>query len=108
MEDRHQKTAYPLRMPDELRGRLEESAKQVGRSLNSEIVARLERSLEPGMSDYDAMDVLSMIDRITAESAKHGVQVKVEFLRSPESILEAAKKSGHLPQNATLADLEKS
>lgn len=45
MEDRHQKTAYPLRMPDDMRSRLEKSASAIGRSLNAEIVARLEQSL---------------------------------------------------------------
>jgi hypothetical protein len=44
MNDRHQKTAYPLRMPDDLRTQLEKSAHEVGRSLNSEIVARLQQT----------------------------------------------------------------
>lgn len=46
MADRHQAQAYPLRLPDELKSRIAEEAKASGRSLNAEIVARLEGSLE--------------------------------------------------------------
>jgi len=44
MNDRHQTPSYPLRMPDELRRRLEEAAEESGRSVNAEIVARLQQS----------------------------------------------------------------
>lgn len=46
MNDRHQQKPYPLRMSDELRGRLEEAAENGNRSLHSEIVARLQKSFE--------------------------------------------------------------
>lgn len=39
-----QPPSYPLRMPQELRERLAEVAKKSGRSMNAEIVARLEES----------------------------------------------------------------
>lgn len=38
---------YGLRMPPELREKLEAAARQSARSLNAEIVRRLEESLEP-------------------------------------------------------------
>lgn len=41
-----QPPSYPLRMPQELREQLAEVAKQSGRSMNAEIVARLEQSLQ--------------------------------------------------------------
>ncbi|MDL5036855.1 Arc family DNA-binding protein [Comamonas sp. Y6] len=50
-------TPYPLRMPDDLRSRLEEAATQGNRSLHAEIVSRLEQSLErsePTGSAYNA------------------------------------------------------
>ncbi|MGH8436877.1 MAG: Arc family DNA-binding protein [Pseudomonas sp.] len=46
MSDRHAISPYPLRMPDALRTALESSAKEVGRSLHAEIIARLERTLQ--------------------------------------------------------------
>lgn len=47
MTDRHSIHPYPIRMPIELRVQLEEWAKNGNRSLHAEIIARLERSLEP-------------------------------------------------------------
>lgn len=46
MEDRHQIAPYPLRMSAELRKRLEDEAQKGNRSLNAEIVQRLEWALE--------------------------------------------------------------
>jgi hypothetical protein len=46
MSDRHSFPPYSLRMPVELREHLESAAKQNHRSLNAEIVARLEASTE--------------------------------------------------------------
>jgi hypothetical protein len=53
--DRHQQKPYPLRMPAELREALEETAKSNGRSVNAEIVARLQESLTPEapLIDFD-------------------------------------------------------
>lgn len=52
MEDRPRTTPYPLRMPDDLRYKLEIAAKEGNRSLHAEIVARLEGSLN-GFIDRD-------------------------------------------------------
>jgi hypothetical protein len=41
-------TPYGLRMPRELKGTLDTAARRNGRSLNSEIVARLEASVQVG------------------------------------------------------------
>lgn len=47
MTGKHQQQSYPLRMSDELRERLEEAARESGRSMNAEIVARLQASFVP-------------------------------------------------------------
>lgn len=44
MDEKPRTTPYPLRMHDDLRAKLEESAKAGSRSLHAEIVARLEAS----------------------------------------------------------------
>lgn len=43
--------ALNLRLPDELHAQLRELAEREHRSLNAEIVARLERSLKGGSAD---------------------------------------------------------
>jgi len=50
MTDRHQQKPYPLRMPNELRARLEEAAQEGSRSLHAEIVTRLQASFETATS----------------------------------------------------------
>lgn len=44
MNDRHVISPYPIRMPQELRDRLEKSAKDGSRSLHAEIIGRLQAS----------------------------------------------------------------
>lgn len=44
MSDRHSISPYPIRMPHDLRERLEASAKSGNRSLHAEIIARLAAS----------------------------------------------------------------
>ncbi|MBB6579588.1 hypothetical protein HNP33_003702 [Comamonas odontotermitis] len=48
MTDRHQQKPYPLRMPDDLRAKLEDAAKEGSRSLHAEILARLDDSFSGG------------------------------------------------------------
>lgn len=45
MSDRHTISPYPIRMPSDLRSRLEERARKGARSLHAEIIARLEETL---------------------------------------------------------------
>lgn len=47
MSDRHQSQAYPLRLPEDLKAKVAESAKANGRSFNAEVAARLQQSFEP-------------------------------------------------------------
>jgi hypothetical protein len=53
MSDRHQQTPYSLRIPDDLRARLEAAAKKNGRSLNFEIADRLKKSF--AMPDFSGV-----------------------------------------------------
>lgn len=45
MSETKQRAPYPLRMPDEMRDALKDAAKKNDRSLNAEIVARLDMTL---------------------------------------------------------------
>lgn len=54
-------TQHKLRMPPELKEKLFESAKDMNRSLNAEIVARLEESFDELDDDYeDALSYASL------------------------------------------------
>lgn len=56
MSDRHALPPYSLRMPQELREQLDSAAKANRRSLNAEIVARLDESFAPRtMDDIEAV-----------------------------------------------------
>jgi len=72
MEDRHQITPYPLRVPPELRKRLEEAARDGGRSLNAEIVARLEQSFEPRESAIVIEDLEALLTRALEQIKAQG------------------------------------
>lgn len=58
MSDRHVLPPYSLRMPSELREMLELSAREAKRSLNAEIVARLEDSFSNTISASEPMRVI--------------------------------------------------
>lgn len=58
-------TPFGLRLLPELRARVEEAARQSKRSLNAEIVARLEASFSDILSsDEDFVDVISEIEKL--------------------------------------------
>ena len=64
MSDRHTIQPYPLRLQPELRTALEQAAKQRGRSLHAEIVARLEDTMRP---TSEMAQLLSRLEQIAAE-----------------------------------------
>ncbi|BCB62238.1 hypothetical protein HaloA020_29390 [Halomonas sp. A020] len=103
MSDKQQKAPYPLRMPDEMRDQLKECAHNNRRSLNAEIVARLELSLleeahlgasmegpdyddeedkfEPIYLDVSEDELAKMLSRVHKDflnklKKEHGVKIK--------------------------------
>ena len=65
MEEKSRPIPYPLRMPDELRTKLESSAKDGSRSLHAEIVARLSESFQGlGPGDDSAALILDQATTI--------------------------------------------
>lgn len=73
MSEKKQQTAYPLRMPQALREQLESSAVERKRSVNAEIVARLEQSFagepeRPALSQHEAaIHTLAMLYKETLD-----------------------------------------
>lgn len=93
---------YIVRFPDGMRDEIAASAKANNRSMNAEIIARLEKSFNP-ISDEG--DVMRAVRAIGEYSSKFNVDVSVNFSKSPQGILADAIKSGTLPADATLADI---
>jgi hypothetical protein len=60
---------FVLRMPDGMREQLREIAKKSGRSMNAEIVARLERTLEAGAPDHQELKTLRAATELALASA---------------------------------------
>jgi hypothetical protein len=86
MTDRHQRTAYPLRLPDDVREELQKSADEIGRSLNAEIVARLKRTI-----DQDNPKMWPLSDLIDPQRAHLRTLETSEIPNPDRYILEAIK-----------------
>jgi hypothetical protein len=64
---------FQVRMPDGLRDRIAEAAKANGRSMNAEIVFRLEESFgEAHIEQAKTRDWTAMVDEVVAALRKNG------------------------------------
>lgn len=70
MKSDHHRSQY--RLPDELYERLRKAAEASGRSLNSELVARLESSFQPTIVEQMTPLLDAMTERIVEEINKRG------------------------------------
>ena len=96
MTDRHQQKPYPLRMPDELRTRLEDASKKGSRSLHAEIIARLEASFSESSASMSAAswppEMLKELERLFDEKLG-GVKAVIDTGNGlKETTLVAAKR----------------
>lgn len=67
---------YGLRLPPDLKERVQEAAKAANRSMNAEIVARLGASFEDQTAPTVTPEVVSQIISLTVESAvKHVIDL---------------------------------
>lgn len=94
MEEKPRTTPYPLRMPDDLRAKLEGSAKSGARSLHAEIIGRLERSFTAGEE----------IEGLAFESAFEATGLKREVERLGKLLEERESKARQSPSADEIAD----
>lgn len=66
--DQSSSLPYPVRLPESLKARLQASARRESRSLQAEILARLEASFAgpPTVNGLTAEDLLTRVDRYVA------------------------------------------
>ncbi len=69
---KHLGVAYNLRLPQELKDKIAASAKELNRSMNADIVARLEKSFEPEINTTETFEFEAMkrIHKRQAEELK--------------------------------------
>ncbi|MCF5725499.1 Arc family DNA-binding protein [Pseudomonas syringae] len=77
MNDRHAISPYPVRMPNELRKRLDESARNGSRSLHAEIISRLEESF--ASRDLRQVGMIELADALIERGREKGISVEVTF-----------------------------
>lgn len=58
---KHLGVAYNLRLPPELKDKIAESAKELNRSMNADIVARLEQSFEQKFGDLESVPLEKLL-----------------------------------------------
>lgn len=93
---------FKLRMPADLRERIEESAKEAKRSLNAEIVARLEGSLMDKLPPQTLIPATKAKELASASRQKISSVIKT---RVAESVSRAIK-FGHASTEIEVRDLE--
>lgn len=74
---------FPLRLPDGMRDRIKESAEAAGRSMNAEIILRLERSLLLDSADTVRQGVRMHQNDMSAEALEH-LKRAIELLSPSE------------------------
>ena len=79
---KHLGVAYNLRLPQELKDKIAESAKELNRSMNADIVARLEQSFEkPITTEHEVNDLRELLKE-SIENNKKYFQMIEEILKN--------------------------
>lgn len=96
-------TQYNLRWPDELKEKIAQSAKEHNRSMNADIVARLEKSFEPESLPMDVVAYMAQMENMIhllqqqAQKTDQILEMVLSDIDNPtpiqKEILELIKKS---------------
>ncbi|MEQ1086519.1 Arc family DNA-binding protein [Acinetobacter seifertii] len=107
MSTRDTGTQHKLRMPPELKEKLFESAKDMNRSLNAEIVARLEKSFEEDIEKYeDALKNAKLEFLLKELTLRMGV-FKITVSSTEDEYLQRQKEIEEMKRKELLKDDKK-
>ncbi|EKU51392.1 Arc-like DNA binding domain protein [Acinetobacter sp. WC-323] len=81
---KHLGVAYNLRLPQELKDKIAESAKELNRSMNADIVARLEQSFEKPISSEQEINDLRELLKQSIENNTEYFRIITELLKKSE------------------------
>ena len=79
MATTRQQNSYPLRMPEELRKQYEERAKANGRSVNAEIIATLQHSMNAQNVELSQVASAVLLDEVIA---RYGAKLQIVMPKS--------------------------
>lgn len=65
---------FMLRLPDGMRKRIADAAEESSRSMNGEIVARLQESFEPNIASLTWIDLVKILEQ---EAQKRGARIRI-------------------------------
>lgn len=68
---------FIIRLPEGMREQIAASAKESGRSMNSEVVARLQASYEP--PSLASLSWVELFKLLQAEAKKHGAEININI-----------------------------
>jgi len=78
---KHLGVEYKVRMPQELKDKIAESAKELNRSMNADIVARLEQSFEKPISSENEVNDLRELLKQSIDNNKEYFKMITELLK---------------------------
>ena len=79
----NQKPSFPLRLPDSTKEHLQAAAQKIGRSMNAEIVARLQESMPGGTGMMVSMEWTDLVALLHQEAAKRGTPIAIVIAPPP-------------------------
>lgn len=83
---KHLGVAYNLRLPQELKDKIAESAKELNRSMNADIVARLEQSFEkPITTEHEVNDLRELLKQNIENNKKYFKMIEELLKKSDQN-----------------------
>lgn len=92
MSSKHLNAQYNLRWPDELKEKIAQSAKEHNRSMNADIVARLENSFESNKFDPVFDDLLRVFKEANDETTRLQSEL-IKIINEQKAEIEHFKKA---------------
>jgi len=74
---KHLGVPYNLRLPPELKERIAESAKEHNRSINADIVARLDKSFATTYTSLKYIETELLLSVLAEKLAEHGSEITI-------------------------------
>lgn len=78
---KHLGVAYNLRLPQELKDKIAESAKELNRSMNADIVARLEESFEQKIEDLESVPLEKLLSVVMKKLGENSISLTREEIQ---------------------------